>query len=143
MGDITSANAVFTLQQAILFPAPVQLQGFAADDMWDTDAVRAAETSMGVDGVLSGGFVFSEIQQNISLQADSLSNDVFDIIYTQGVAAKTAYPLNGLIVFPSIGRKYTLTGGFLTSYKPGPDAKRTAQARRYQITWARFLPAPI
>jgi hypothetical protein len=139
---LTTANAVLTIAQAILFPIPQELQGFAADDIFDIDSVRSAETLMGVDGVLSAGFVWAERVMSISLQADSLSNDVFDVIATQMQAAQDVYELTGLAVFPSLSTQFVMTRGFLTGYKPAPDAKRIAQPRRYQITWGRVHPAP-
>lgn len=142
MAGITSANIILTLAQPILFPAPVQLQGFANDDVTDLDVIQSIEAIMGVDGRLSGGFVFVPVTQNIALQADSESNDVFDIIYTQQTAAKDVYPLSGVMLAPSIATKWTFTNGFLTAYKAAPDAKRTLQPRRYGITWERVVPSP-
>ena len=37
---ITSADATLTLTQATLFPTPQHIQQFAADDVFDTDAIR-------------------------------------------------------------------------------------------------------
>jgi hypothetical protein len=142
MATITSANAVLTLQQATLFPAPVQMQQFAVDDVFDTENVRSVETLMGVDGVLSFGFVFVAIVQNIALQANSPSNSFFDVLYTQQVAALDVYPLNGTIILPAIATKFTLANGVLSGYKPTPDGKRTLTPRRFQITWNRIAPAP-
>lgn len=143
MATITSANAVLMLSQAILFPVPVQLQGFAADDVFNVDQIKSVEVLMGVDGVLSGGFVFSEIMQNIMLQADSASNLFFDTVWTQMQAAQDTYPLTGLISLPSVSTKFTMRNGFLTGYKPVPDAKKILQPRTHQITWGRIAPAPL
>lgn len=140
---ITAANAVLTLFQAILFPAPVQIQGFATDDVYDMDPIKSVETMMGVDGLLSGGFVYAEMVQNISLMADSESNDFFDTLWTQMQAAQDTYPLNGLIILPGIGSKFVMTRGFLTGYPPSPAAKKVLQPRKYQITWNRIAPAPL
>lgn len=142
MGDITAANAVVTLTQTILFPIPQTLQGFAADDVFDLDEIENVETVMGVDGVLSYGFVWKPQPQRIMLQADSPSNDVFDIIQTQQVAANTAYPLNGIIMLPSIGKKIILTNGILTGYKL-PGAKKLIGPRSYRVTWNLAVPAPV
>lgn len=143
MGAITSADAVLTLTQALLFPTPQQIQGFAADDVFDIPAIQSIETTMGVDGVLSAGFVFVEIPWDISLQADSASNAIFDRVWTQQQATKSTYILNGLIRLPSIATKFTLTTGFLKSYKPAPAGKKVLQARHYQLVFERMAPAPI
>lgn len=143
MGTITAADVVVTIQQATLFPAPRIIQGFATDDVFDVDAIQSVETQMGVDGILSGGFVFAPIIQNIALQADSESNDVFDTLWAQQQATKSTYPCSGLIVVPAVSKKYAFALGFLTTYKPLADAKRVLQPRRYGMTWGRLNVSPV
>jgi hypothetical protein len=142
MGDLTAANSVITLSIGTLFPVPQQLQGFAADDVMDIPRIQSVEVLMGVDGVLSGGFVFREIVQRIMLQADSASNAIFDQWWTQMVASLATFQATGQVRFPSIGTKFNLTGGFLTGYKPSPAARRILQPREYEITWNLIAPAP-
>lgn len=142
MTSITSANAVLMLAIPPLFPVPQQLQGFAADDIYDIPQIRSVEVMMGVDGLLSGGFVYVEIRQEISLQADSASNLVFDTWWTQMQAAQDVYVANGIIQLPSIATKFQMVRGFLTGYKPSPGAKKVLQPRRYEITWESVAPAP-
>lgn len=141
-GTITAANAVFTITQETLFPTPQQLQGFAADRIYDLDSIPAGEVLMGVDGLLSAGFVFAPVPQNIELQADSLSNRIFETLYNQEVKARDKYPLQGLILLSSISTKITLTKGFLTSYPPSPPVGRILGPRRFTVTWERVVAAP-
>jgi hypothetical protein len=142
MGDITAANAVLTLSVPPLFPTPVRLQGFAADDIFDVPAVQSVETMMGVDGLLSGGFVFREVEQTIRLQADSPSVRIFDIWYLQQIATLATYTASALIRLPSISTKFAMTTGFLTLYKPIASARRVLQPREFRITWSRVAPSP-
>ena len=58
MGDISAANATLMFTVPGLFPVPVQVQGFGPDDVYSLDDIELVETQMGVDGVLSGGFVW-------------------------------------------------------------------------------------
>ena len=143
MGTITSANAVLTLSQAILFPTPQQIHQFAADDVTDTDQVKNVEALMGVDGTLSFGFVFAPIMQNITLMANSDSISFFEVIFGSQQAGKTIYPISGTLLFPSTSKKYNLTNGGLSGYKPTADAKRVQQPLKFQITWQSVLPAPL
>lgn len=145
MPTITSANAVYTLTvQASdgtdLFGAPQQLRGFSADDIFTTGPLASSETLMGLDGVLSGGFVFVPIVQNISLQADSDSNDIFEQWWEQQQLARDVYIANGVVLLPAIAKEWVLTKGFLTSFPPIPDAARTLRPRRYAITWNQVSP---
>ena len=139
---LTSANAVIRLSQPILFPTPQQIQGFSADDVTDIEGAKILEHVMGVDGVMSFGFVFVERMQTITRQADSASNDFFDVINSSQEAGQTAYPLNGVIILPAIGKLYTLINGGLENYKTMPGVKRILQAQQYRIVWNKIIVAP-
>lgn len=141
MGTITAATTVYTLQVIPLFPAPQQLQGFAADDIFDTDPLVVGETIMGVDGTLSGGFVFEKVRQGISLQADSASNAVFDAWFAAEQAAKDKFPAVGTVTFPTISTKWALSNGFLVLYPPIPNAGRLLRPRKFFIEWNFVSPA--
>jgi hypothetical protein len=139
--DITGANATLTMTIPGLFPAPVQLSGFAADDIYELENIDPVEVLMGADGQLSGGFTFKPQQQSITLQADSPSNAFFDSWNQNQVAGVRVYVANGVIVIPSIGLKFVQTKGFLTSYKL-PGAKKLVGPRRFMVTWQSVVPAP-
>ena len=139
---ITSADTVLTLWQPTLFPNPQQIQGFAADDILDSDQIKSIEALMGVDGVLSFGFVFVPMMQNYSLQADSDSIGFFETIFGYQFGGKTVYPVSGTLLYPSLGKKYDMKNGGLSGYKPTADAKRVLQPMRFQVTWQSILPAP-
>lgn len=141
MGDITAANAVYWLGIINLFPIPQRLEGFATDDVFDTDALEMAENQMGVDGTLSSGFVFREVRQGITLQADSGSNAVFDAWFAAEQVSKSKLAANAIIMLPSIGTKWALTKGFLTNFQPLPNAGKVLRPRKFIIVWERVSPA--
>lgn len=140
--SLTSANAIVSLTQPILFPTPQILQNFAADDVTDIEAARVLEHQMGVDGVLSFGFVWVERMQEITLKGDSVSNAFFDTINTQQEAAQDVYALSGTIVIPSAGILVNLVNGGLETYKPIPAIRKVLQPRRYRIVWNRVVVVP-
>lgn len=142
MGDITAANAVLMLAIPLLFPEPQQLQGFAADDVYDLDEIESVETLMGVDGILSGGWTWKPQVQSIMLQADSPSVAILDTWYAQQAATQQPYPCNGILSLPAVGLKFIQTNGFLSGYKL-PGAKKLVQPRRFRITWNRVIAAPV
>lgn len=141
MPSITSANSIYTISVATIFPTPQRLRGFAADDMFTNEAIPTAEVAMGVDGRLSAGFIFVPFVQQIMLMADSPSNDLFDQWFAQQQLARDVYHATGLVQLPSTGKKYNLVRGFLTSYKPIPDARKKLEARTFGVTWQRPAPA--
>lgn len=143
MTSITSANAVVMITIPGIFPAPVQLKGFAADDVYDTDSIESAETAMGVDGILSAGFVFVPVNQSYALQADSPSIAFFDAWWAAQQQTRDIYRANGLIMLRAVGKKWTMSRGVLTNYKPLPDAKKLLQPQKFKITWESSFPSIV
>ena len=139
--SITSANAVFWLTVPSVFTIPQKMQQFATDDLFETELQELVETAMGADGILTGGFVFRPVTMGIMLMADSPSNGIMDTWAATQQAAIEAFPANGIITLTGIGRKFTLTRGFQKNYKPMPDAKKTLQPRKYEITWNTIVPS--
>lgn len=143
MSSITSANTVLTIAIQSLFPVAQVIQQFSADDVTEVEALTTAETMMGVDGVLTGGFVNVPWVQTITLMGDSPSNDLFDQWHSAQQQIQDLYYATGLIKYPSIGRQYPLVKGILTSYRPVSPARRTLQPRAFSITWQAGVPTPI
>ena len=143
MGAVSASDLVYMISIPGVFPnGPIQIQGFATDEVLDIPQIKSAETMMGVDGVLSVGFVFVPVIQTISLQADSVSNDIIDQWWASMQATLQSYLATATIKMPQIGMKYNLVGGILTGYKPLANAKKLYQPRTHEITWASIAPAP-
>lgn len=142
MKSLTAANAVITLSITGLYPSPVQLQGFSADNIYDNPAVDATETAMGVDGILSGGMVFNPIDQTFSLQADSESNTIFETWVQAQYTQKDVFIANCNTRLPALQRVYVATRGFLVNLPRMPTANRILQPRRYTIRWQRVTSTP-
>jgi hypothetical protein len=132
---ITSANSIFTIAALSLFPIPVALQGYATDKAFATEALELAETLMGVDGVMSAGYVPNPVKQTITLQADSPSKIVFDTIIEATKAQQDIFWLSGAIVLPSTGEVYVMSRGTITTVKQIPDAQKMLQPVDYVVTW--------
>lgn len=139
---ITSANSIITLTVAGIFSSPQQLQGFSADNVYETGEQVVTEVLMGIDGRLSGGFVYNPVQQTFTLQADSPSNTVFETWAAQQAINKNAYPASGVTTLISVGTKYVMTRGFLMSLPPLPTAAKVLQPRRYLINWESVQAVP-
>jgi hypothetical protein len=118
-----------------LFPAPVQLQGYASDKAFTTEAINLAEIQMGVDGRMTAGYVFNPVPQTITLQADSPSKNIFTILVQSMKTAREIFYINGSISLPSTGEVFSLTRGILTNAKQIPDAQKVLQPVDYIITW--------
>ena len=143
MATLTAANAVIMISVTNLFPAPQQLQGFAADDVFSHALVAPVETLMGVDGFLSGGWTPQPKVQTIALQADSPSTYIFDTWYAAQEQAREVYIAQAHIALASIQRSFYCVKGFLTNYPPMADARKILQPRRFTITWEAINAAPV
>lgn len=141
--SITSANALITLTIPLLLPVPVVLQGFAADDIFDSDEIDLAETSMGVDGFLSGGIVLAKIPWNINFQADSPSISTFEAWDGASRAAVDVFVAQGNVTLIGLGRSFQMITGYLVRGKKMPDAGKTLKPRKWRIDWQEIIPIPI
>jgi hypothetical protein len=126
---------------AIVFPTPQQIQKFSTDNIYEAPAIAPNQVQMGVDGFQSAGKVFVSRPVSIDLMADSPSNDFFDTWFSAEEAASETFAANGQILLKSVGKKFTLVNGSLTSYTPLPPGGRILGPRRYEITWERIIPA--
>lgn len=132
---LTAANSVFALAIPGLFPSPVVLDGYAADNAFGADSVPTAEAHIGVDGRMSAGFIFALTKMKVHLEADSFSVDIFDAWSNAQKSERDLYFAYATIDLPSIGKSFTLTKGALTNYKNFPDAKKILGAVEFEITW--------
>ena len=142
MKTLTSANSVFAIAITGLYPSPQVLKGYTTDDAFSTEAVESAETMQGLDGRLSGGFIFNPVKQTITLQSDSDSLDVFNNWALAMQASREVLIASASIYLPAINKKYVLNRGFLTSHTPIPDVKKLLQPVKYQITWENVVGVP-
>lgn len=140
---ITSADSTFVISSADFALAATILQGYAADAAFSMDNVDTAETSLGVDGILSAGWIPRSYNQTVSLQADSASRDVFDAIVAAQDAGRTIYRLNGVITLPGNQRSFSMSRGVLKSVSAMPNAQKTLQPTTYVIEWERVIPVPL
>lgn len=127
MGTITSANSSFVLVVPRVFPIPQILQGYAADDAFTQEAFDLTEVRMGVDAILSGGFVPSPKQITVMLQPDSIALDVFLNWKAAMEAAKETFIATGNILYPSISKGFTLGTVFFKNSQGMPSAKKVLE----------------
>ena len=139
---LTGAGTIIMLSVPGLFDTPQQLQGFATDDIYDTDQIDAAETLMGVDGVLSGGYINVPVMQNFALQADSDSIEFFETWWSTNQSLQTVLTATGTTALTALQKKFAMIKGFLRRYKPMPDGKKLYQPQKFAIEWQQVTPSP-
>jgi hypothetical protein len=140
---LTSANSVFTLAVPGVFPAPVNLEGYAVDDQFSSEAVDVAETQMGVDGKMSAGFTPFITPITVHLQADSKSIDLFDLWLAAMKATKEVIYGGATIAIPSIGKSFVCTKIALKNAKQFPDGKKVLQPQAYVLHCEELVGVPL
>lgn len=146
--SLTVANSSFTLSAATVggvpvFPVAVPIEGYAADDAFDTSEVKPTEVLMGVDGNLSGGYVAYATPLTFVLQADSPSILIMDTAIEAMDGVKEAIIFGASIAVPGISKLHTFIKGYLTSGKKTPGGKKLLQPMRYEITFEKCISAVL
>lgn len=143
MANLTAADAEILISVSGVFSTPFQIQGFSADNVYDNPEVELAQTAMGVDGRLSAGMVFNPIDQNFSIQADSLETiSFFDTWSQRQLTNKTVYVATGSTLLRGVETRYVMRRGFLITANQMPSAARILQPRRFLIRWEGIVPSP-
>lgn len=140
---ITSADAVLVLSSRDLELAAVQIQGFSADAAWAMGDTEVAQKTRGVDGKLSFGFVYGDYDMVITLQADSDSDKIFELIMTGAVTNQAVYRIDGVLTLPSNGKAIVMGRGGVTSGRIMADGQRVLQPRTWTISWESVQVVPL
>jgi hypothetical protein len=140
---LTNANSVLTLTCSDLDIGPVQMQGFAADEMFDTTEVKPVEVLVGVDGKKSQGYVAFLVPFKFTLQADSLSIDIMDALQEAQEAAQEAYEISMSLSAPGLGKLWTFNNGSLTSFKKTPGGKKLMQPQTFELTFEKMISSVV
>ena len=136
---ITALNAKYLLVIPSVFPAAMELEGFAADAAYSTDDAQTVEAVQGVDGKVSFGLLPFMTVQTITLQPNSKSILLFNTWALAQQMLGDVITANGVIVMKSIKEKYVLSNGALTGFKPIPDVKKVIGPLTFKITWETVL----
>lgn len=142
MPSLTAVNAIIMLTIPGVFNQPQQLQQFGVDDAADVETLVVAQTEMGLDGNLSGGYVFNKVKYTYTLKANSPSCFVFDQWKLANDAQEDTFVANGLLLLKSLGTKWTWTKGFMVDWQPAPNVKKLLADRKFGIEWERVAPQP-
>ena len=141
-GTLTTANSTLAMTTEALYTSAQRVQGYAADDAFDFEAVENGEYSMGIDGKLSAGFVFNAIPFTMTLQADSPSLGLFENIWSYEYSNRTKLTQNVTVTLPAVSKRYELKNGFMQSYK-APSGKKILQPAVVVFTFNTLQVSPI
>lgn len=140
---ITSANATLTLTVQSLFDAPVILENWGADRAWEASSYSSTDSRMSIDGHLNVGFVHRPVEMSLTLEANSKSNKIFEVIEEFQKSTLTPAILGGELRLPGQNSKYTFEYGHVIGMTPLPGASSMLEARTYNLRWRRVISSGI
>ena len=143
IGNITSANATFTLTVPGIFSSPQQIQQFGVDDAFDSEAVENGEVMKGVDNFITAGWKPTMPKVNVNLMANSPSGVLFDQWFQAEQQAMNKYVGSGVITLPGIAMQYALVSAYLFGYTHIPGVKATLQPRKFILIMDDISYAPL
>jgi len=143
MSTITSANSSFAIVIPGVYSAPRSIQGYATDDAFAIEGIEKVEVKMGIDGKQSGGYVFQPYKMSVTLQGDSASFDIFTNWQLAQDAVREVIAAAATIIIPSIGYKFAMTNGYLTKFQAMPEAKKTLDPLKFEISWEKVIGARV
>jgi hypothetical protein len=140
--SITSSNSIIIIGVTNLLP-PTQIQGYSADDIFTSEAIDNAETIMGLDGLLSAGYVPAPVTITFQMMANSASISFFEAWFAAEQQAGDKYTGFANITVPGIGRNYTGAKCFLRNYSPLASARKVMEARSFSLQFEKLIGAAI
>ena len=153
MGSITNANSSLVITPRLagalsgLLPAlagaGINVQGYSSDDAFATEAVDTAETRIGVDGLMSAGYLPRLNKMSITLSPDSITLPVFNALVGVQDQIKELILLDGILTLQSINTTFALVNGVMSRITPIPPGKKVLDPVSYELTWWQITPAPM
>ncbi|HDY4931529.1 TPA: hypothetical protein RPG34_003361 [Yersinia enterocolitica] len=127
--DITSANSKLRIIVPSFYPGGFDVDDYAAEDMWNTDALQNTEEMLSADGKYHAGFVFDTTKLNLMLMPTSQAGYLIGDWAAAERTAVTKFACNAVLTIPALGLKYNFVNGVLFTWTPTPPGKRVLQPR--------------
>jgi hypothetical protein len=131
----TSTNSQLAIAVAGVFPSAVNIQQYAVDDAFATEAIKPSEMVIGVDGFAAAGYTPELVKLKITLLPTSISKQFFDVWFAAMQSNREVSYANAWLLLPSTNESYAFKKGTLTSYPIAPAGKKVLQHVEYEITF--------
>lgn len=127
---LTAANCNLLVRAKGRYDNYVRHEGFQVDNIFGFGERTIGETRAGVDGKLSGGFVFNEAPFTAFYEANSLSLKMMDDCMTQIQKTKETIVFDFIVEIPSIKKRYSFSG-FPVTIPSGVSANKLLAGVQY------------
>lgn len=129
---ITSANSILMFRCKGVYDNWVQIQGAQEGNFWNFDSPTKAETRIGVDNILSGGYTPFKTVMQLFLEANSDSVAILDRLLARFDTDSETAPIEIQLSIPSIGNMYQ-GQGFITGGSGGVNGGKLLEGVSYSI----------
>lgn len=136
--NITSANASLVLVVEEIIPSGVQLQHFSTDQSFSPSEVTVVEDRMGVDGHLAAGWIPAVKTVQISLEANSPSLPMMDMLARAMESNRKIYDCTLVATIPALRKTYTWSHGVLKSGTLASAGKKVLDPTQWTFDFADF-----
>lgn len=133
--NITSANSTLVMNATAAGLTNVVCDEYAADRMFDIEAVTNGEFLFTADGKLKAGYVFNPKPITISIMPTSNFAAALDRLTSVEATLLDKVQINFVLSIPSTGDVYNFVNGFLNTWANAPSAGRVLQPRVAQFTF--------
>lgn len=127
---LTAANSNLLIRCKGYFDQYVKIQGFQVDNAFAAGDQTIGEVRAGIDGILSGGYVFNPADFTVYIEPNSPSKAFFSTCVNGIKEKKETVPFDFSVELPSIKKRYTFSG-FLTSAPTGVSAQKMLAGVQY------------
>lgn len=133
--DKTSANLVAIMTIEGVAPAGFQLSQFSTDAGIVAEQVAEVQTDMTLDGHLTVGYTPQPQVVSITLMPTSPALPYLRQLQQAQRTLKKPLQIGLTVTFPSTGRSYSFTNGYLTNGQVMPPANRVQDPVTLQVTF--------
>lgn len=123
---LTAANSILKLRCKGVYDDYVTVKGYQVDNAFSMGETTIGEVRAGVDGILSGGYVFNASQFQMFLEANSATTTVMETIQKYIRTNKETLPFDFILEVPSIKKRQSFSGFLITTPSGNTAAKLLA-----------------
>ncbi|MDR3049427.1 MAG: hypothetical protein LBV16_06310 [Elusimicrobiota bacterium] len=137
--NITAANSSVSMSSPL---GLTKWEGYSADATFTTENVTFVETKIGVDGIMSAGYVPTIKTLTATFEASSDTIPKLDALIALCESSKTPVAVVLTFIIPAVSRKF-IVNAVLTGGNPLFNATKTLEAKEYVFQFSESVPMPI
>jgi hypothetical protein len=137
--NITAANSSMNAASVL---GEIVFEGYSADNAFSSENVTGVETKIGVDGIMSAGYVPTIKTHNVTLEASSSTIPILMNLAQLCEATKMPQIMAFSIEIPAVSLRFLFTAS-LTSWPPILSATRMLEPAQFGFQYSDVVAVPM